>query len=485
MKINIRLTDQAPARISADLLAAIVFKKPSLFNEKPLQRFVRESRAGFAAERFKGEKIHALSGYHARHLLMVYGEAFGGLSAGERISAAVAACMAYTERQGYGSIAILLDTADEKQFERAYFGASLGAYNFDKYKAKKRNHEVTLAFQVDARVLSARGQLMTRLAVTAQCVNECRDLVNEPANIATTTAMATRARAVARASGLACTELTKPQLKKKGLNGHLFVGSGAASKPRMVILSYKPKKNASKHLCLVGKGIVFDSGGLCIKPAQGMWLMKGDMAGAAAVLSTLKAVALLKPAIAVTGILCLAENMPDGASGRPGDIFIAANGKSVHVENTDAEGRLVLSDGLYMAGKLGATHIVDAATLTGACMVALGEKVAGVMGTSDSLVNALLEASEKSGESLWKLPLYPEYKEMLKIHCADINNITGSRYGGAITGGLFLSEFAPEGIPWAHCDIAGPVFTEKRWKYYAEGATGFGVRLFLKLIELL
>jgi leucyl aminopeptidase len=253
----------------------------------------------------------------------------------------------------------------------------------------------------------------------------------------------------------------------------------------MVILQYKPKRKADKHLCLLGKGIVFDSGGICLKPAQDMWTMKADMSGAAACLYAMKALALRKPAFPVTAILCLAENLPDSRAARPGDIFRAANGKSVHVENTDAEGRLVLSDGLCMAGRLKATHIVDLATLTGACVIALGEKIAGLMGNNRGLIDKLMKASEITGENLWPLPLPEFYRENLDIYCADINNVGVNRNGGALNGGIFLKEFVPEGAAWAHLDIAGPAFFEKKWKYYAEGATGFGVRLLVELMKIL
>jgi leucyl aminopeptidase len=233
----------------------------------------------------------------------------------------------------------------------------------------------------------------------------------------------------------------------------------------------------------VGKGITFDSGGISLKPGDKMWEMKGDMAGAAAVLYAMRALGKIRPDVKVVGILCCAENMPDATAQRPGDIFVAKNGKSVMVDNTDAEGRLVLTDGLARAGEEGATHIVDIATLTGAVVRALGPSVAGVMGTDASLVKRVIRSGENHGEAFWELPLVEEYKDSLKTPYADLNNIAAGGLAGAITAGLFLREFVPSGAAWAHLDIAGPMFKEKEWKYYDAGAIGFGVKTLVDLCE--
>jgi leucyl aminopeptidase len=250
----------------------------------------------------------------------------------------------------------------------------------------------------------------------------------------------------------------------------------------MVILRHVPRTAGKETLVLVGKGITFDSGGISLKPGDKMWEMKGDMAGAAAVLLTMRALGKLRPELKVVGILCCAENFPDANAQRPGDIFTAKNGKSVMVDNTDAEGRLVLIDGFARAGEEGATHVVDIATLTGAVIRALGPSVAGVMGQTE-LVRRVIRSGENHGESYWELPLVEEYKDSLKTPYADVNNIASGGLAGAITAGLFLREFIPSGVAWAHLDIAGPMFKDKDWKYYEAGAIGFGVKTLVDLCE--
>jgi leucyl aminopeptidase len=250
----------------------------------------------------------------------------------------------------------------------------------------------------------------------------------------------------------------------------------------MVVLRHVPRRPSKETIALVGKGITFDSGGISLKPGDRMWEMKGDMAGAAAVLMTMRALGKIAPDVKVVGILCCAENMPDANAQRPGDIFTARNGKSVMVDNTDAEGRLVLTDGLYRAGEEEATHIVDVATLTGAVVRALGPSVAGVMGTDRELIARIIRSGTHHGEAFWELPLVEEYRDAMKTPYADINNIAGG-LAGALTAGLFLREFVPPGAAWAHLDIAGPVFRDKDWKYYEAGAVGFGLKTLVDLCE--
>jgi leucyl aminopeptidase len=313
-------------------------------------------------------------------------------------------------------------------------------------------------------------------------VNHCRDIVNEPGVAVYPEVFAQLARKVARQGKLGCTILNEKQLEKQGYRGLIEVGKGSVQPPRMIILRYKPARKSTHHLALVGKGITFDTGGISLKPSENMGAMKGDMAGGGAVLYAMAAIAKLKPSIQVTGIIAAAENFPGDRAMRPGDIFIAKNGKSIVVDNTDAEGRLVLTDALHRAGEEKATHIVDIATLTGSCARALGAAVAGIMGNHPGLIQAVIGAGRNHGEKYWELPLVEEYKDMLKTPYADINNI-GGKLAGAITAGLFLQEFVPEGTAWAHLDIAGPFMAEKNWKYYKEGATGFGLKTFVDLAE--
>jgi leucyl aminopeptidase len=322
-----------------------------------------------------------------------------------------------------------------------------------------------------------------RYAWVSENVNRCRDLINEPGEVVTPEALAERASEIAKEGELEIELLDPTGLKARGYNGLLHVGQGSAHPPRMVILRHVPPKPSRETLALVGKGITFDSGGISLKPGDRMWEMKGDMAGAAAVLLSMRALGRLRPGLKVVGILCCAENLPDANAQRPGDIFTAKNGKSIMVDNTDAEGRLVLTDGLSRAGEEGATHVVDVATLTGAVVRALGPSVAGILGTDAELVRRVIRSGENHGESFWELPLVDEYRESLKTPIADLNNIASGGLAGAITAGLFLKEFVPEKAAWAHLDIAGPMFRDREWKYYEAGAVGFGVKTLVDLCE--
>jgi leucyl aminopeptidase len=363
-------------------------------------------------------------------------------------------------------------------------GLVVGAYRFDKYRKPndKKKGAATATLEVRKKDHAAAKSALTRYRVVSNEVNRARDLVNEPGDRVVPKTLADTAKAIARSGKLEVTVVSGAQLEKMGYRGLIAVGKGSIYPPRLIVLRYRPAKKSKRHLALVGKGITFDTGGISIKPSEGMWSMKGDMAGGAAVLGAMAAIAALRPKVAVTGIVAAAENFPGPKSQRPGDIFVAKNGKSVMVDNTDAEGRLVLTDALARAGEEGATHIVDAATLTGSCVRALGTSVAAVMGNDKELVKAVIESGARHGEVFWELPLVEEYRESLKTPYADLNNI-GGKNAGAITAGLFLEEFVPEGAKWVHLDIAGPFIMEKKWKYFPEGATGFGVKTLVDLAE--
>ena len=357
-------------------------------------------------------------------------------------------------------------------------GAALGAYRFTRYlrdPGDPASPAVRIAVAEDA-LPEAResGERAVRLASE---VNRARDLINEPGEAVTPEALAREAHRIAAETGLEVQVWNEEALREQGYPGLLSVGQGSHRPPRLIVLRHRPKGPAEggAHLALIGKGITFDTGGISLKPPSGMWTMKGDMSGAAAVLRAMSAVAREEVPATVTGIVAAAENYPGPAATRPGDIFRARNGKSVMVDNTDAEGRLVLTDALARAGEEGATHLVDIATLTGAAVRALGTGVAGVLGNDPAWVRAVIAAGEPHGEVLWELPLVKEYREELRCDSADLKNIGGVN-AGTITAALFLEEFVPEGATWAHLDIAGPFLVEKPWKYYPKGATGFGVR---------
>jgi leucyl aminopeptidase len=383
-------------------------------------------------------------------------------------------------------VALLVNAQDDAPLVgKAVEGAVLGAYTFDKYKQEKDEFlkakaSLTLVVHPDHRADAEARK--ARYAWVSENINVARDLINEPGAVVTPAYLAERAAEFAKEVDLEVETLDPAALQARGYQGLLHVGAGSAHPPRMVILRHVPRKASAETLCLVGKGITFDTGGISLKPGDHMWEMKGDMAGAAAVLLTMRALGKLRPELKVVGILCCAENTPDANAQRPGDIFTAKNGKSIMVDNTDAEGRLVLTDGLARAGEEGATHIVDIATLTGAVVRALGPSVAGVMGDRD-LVRRIARSGENHGEAYWELPLVEEYKESLKTPYADLNNISAGGLAGAITAGLFLREFVPAGALWAHLDIAGPMFRDKDWKYYEAGALGFGIKTLVDLCE--
>src|SRR6185369_17893249 len=346
------------------------------------------------------------------------------------------------------SVSLLLNTDGALPFiGKAVEGALLGSYTFDRYKKEKSDLNKFQVNIIGLKSHDSRNQhYVSRYSLVSDVINEARNMVNEPGSVATPEYLAEAARDIAKASDLDVKIWDEKRLQKEGFNGLLQVGRGSAYPPRLIRLSYRAKK-AKGHLAFVGKGITFDTGGISIKPADKMYEMKGDMSGGAAVLYAMKAIGKLKPELDVTGIVTTAENSPDANAQLPGDIFYAKNGKSIMVDNTDAEGRLVLTDGLYLAGEEKATHILDIATLTGACVRALGLSIAGVMGNDPSLIQAVIHSGQNQGEGFWELPLPEEYKELLKTPYADLNNI-GGPVAGALTAGLFLQEFVPGDTAW-------------------------------------
>jgi leucyl aminopeptidase len=359
-------------------------------------------------------------------------------------------------------------------------GLALGHYEFNTLKSKAEPSSVDTVTLIGSGTALRRG-VDEGLAIAAG-VNLARDLVNEPGGSLTPVAFARRATSVAKAKKLTIKVMDAAAIKRAKMGGLLGVNRGSSQQPRFVQLTYNPP-GAKKHLTLVGKGITFDSGGLSIKTGQGMTTMKCDMAGAAAVLGAMSVLPDVAPKVKVTGLIPLTDNMLGGDATRPGDVLEIRNGKTVEVLNTDAEGRLILADALSLASEAKPDAIVDLATLTGACMVALGPRYAGAMGTDDDLVEAVIESSRRTGERVWQLPLASEYRAMLDSTVADVKNI-GGPHGGAITAALFLNEFVAEGTPWVHLDIAGPAFIDNApWDEHPKGGTGFGVRLLVDLVQ--
>ena len=353
-------------------------------------------------------------------------------------------------------------------------GAVLGSYRFDKYM--KRDGDDRFSPVQSVMVQDGDEQALRQGEIFAECQVYARDLANEPGNVINPVTLSCRAAALAEEVGLECEVWDEKRIVEEKMGAFYAVGQGSANPPRFIRLTWTPGGKPEGHTVLIGKGITFDSGGLDIKPADYMVTMKGDKSGACAVLGAIRAAALLKLPRKVTAIIAAAENMPGGAAYRPDDILTARNGKTIEINNTDAEGRLTLADALAFASELKPDCIVDIATLTGACAVALGSTTAGLFSCDDELAGRLLAASRSSGEMLWRLPMNdPNLRKQIKSQVADIVNC-GSRYGGAITAAMFLEEFVEKGIPWAHIDIAAADFIKEPYSYYVKGASGFGMR---------
>ncbi|MCD8377619.1 MAG: leucyl aminopeptidase [Candidatus Gastranaerophilales bacterium] len=352
--------------------------------------------------------------------------------------------------------------------EQLVYGANIADYTFDKYKTKKDKKIETLYISGDLFAVEKAEKIAKAMKFT-------RDIANEPAQYATPQKLAE----LAESFGLETKVYDREDCEKMGMGAYLAVSRGSSRPPKFIHMKYSTP-NPKKRIAIIGKGICFDSGGLDIKPASSMLTMKDDMSGAACVLGIMSVIKDFNPEIEVNGIIAACENMPGCSAYKPGDILTAKNGKTIEVDNTDAEGRLTLADALCYADELGVDEIIDLATLTGACMVALGTVAAGIMGNNDTLVKELIRTAEKCGERYWELPMYEEYKESLKSEFADMQN-TGSRWGGASTAGLFLKEFV-KNAKWAHIDIAGVAYLDKPQNEFIKGATGAGVRALLNYI---
>ncbi len=410
-----------------------------------------------------------------------------GKPAAADLKKAVAASVRRAAGAGRTSIAISVDgvLCDELGAQNVGTAiaeaAILGSYRFLVHKGEKERAKHTPVSEVQ--VLTPAGRLNSvavgceRGRLVGEATVFARDLVNESPSVTTPAYLADVARDFAKAKkSISCEILGPAEMKKLGMHALLAIARGSGEEPRFIKLSYHG--GGRKTVCLVGKGITFDTGGLSLKSSSSMETMKLDMAGAAAILGLFRVIADLKVKVNVVGLICATENMPGSRAVKPGDVVRAMSGKTIEILNTDAEGRVVLADGLsYAVQKVKPDVIVDLATLTGACMVALGEDMAGLFANDRPLGQQLLKSAEATGEALWELPLFRGYKRQIKSEVADVKNISGSRYGGAINGALFLSEFVPEQIPWAHLDIAGPAFAEKENSLSPVGGTGFGVSL--------
>ena len=382
-------------------------------------------------------------------------------------------------------------------------GVELGLYEFKKYVAKNgkdKNKALSLSdvsvylngLKVSARSFASVADVFRNGfdfgQNTSSAVNFSRDIINEPGNVVTPEYLANIAKEIARHKNIGCEIFDEKEICKRGMHAFYGVGQGSKNPPRFIHLTYKPqnkpKGGERKKTATIGKGLTFDSVGFPLTPADFMVNMKSDKSGACAVLGIMKHISEFNIDAEVHGIIAACENMPDGGAQRPDDIVKTLSGKTVEIENTDAEGRLTLADALAFASKLGVDEIIDLATLTGACVVALGEYTSGVMGNDKGLIEGIIAASRVSGERMWELPFDENMREKLSSPIADLKNV-GNRYGGAITAGMFLEEFVPDKIKWCHIDIAGPSFTKTGFTYNPKGATGAGARTLLYYLNIL
>jgi leucyl aminopeptidase len=361
-------------------------------------------------------------------------------------------------------------------------GILLGSYTIQSYKQSEIRNDHPLQrieFVVDQNADQPQlERSITKAIVFSDATNYARDLTNMPSNMLTPSALAGEARNLADMNGLLCHVLSDQEIVSLGMGGLTAVGQGSLHPPHMIVMHYRGSEQSDVIYGLVGKGITFDTGGISLKKADGMEEMISDMGGAAVVLGVMQALGRLKPALNVVAVIPVAENMPSGSAYKPGDIISSMSGRTIEVLNTDAEGRIVLADAITYARQLGATKLIDVATLTGAVLIALGDVATAAITNNEAFLGQLMKAAEQSGERLWQLPVYPEYKEMLKSSVADLKNSTSTRWAGAITAGLFIGTFADD-VPWVHLDTGGTAWLSKARGMDPQGATGAMVRTLL------
>jgi leucyl aminopeptidase len=489
----VRLLAGSPAQVDVDLLFVPLFEgEPIADSLTGLDGATSgEVTRAVTSGELKGRPYDffvtpVISGWKARRVALVGAGKAGDFTLDRLRKVAAAAAMtarqkrvdrvAFLERGGLDGPGAVQAIAD---------GLTLSAFSADQYKSGERlgppPGEFTVVVPPD-RGTSIREleAAVERGCVLAESCNIAKALSNEPSNVLTPREFADRAARIGRDAGLAVEILDEHQIARLNMGLLLGVARGSAEPPRVIVLKHDPSGAPSAPvLGLVGKGITFDTGGISIKPADGMERMKDDMAGGAAVICAMRAISLLGTPIKVVGVVPATENMPGGKAVKPGDVLRGANGKTVEVINTDAEGRLVLGDGLWYAQQLGATHLVDVATLTGACAVALGRAASGLFGTPDAWVQFVRETADRAGDRCWPMPLFEEYAEQLKSEIADMMN-SGGRPAGACTAAMFLKEFTG-GLPWAHFDVAGTAWADESKPYQPKGATGIAVRALAEL----
>ena len=432
---------------------------------------------------FETNLLHKPAGLKAKRLLLIGGGSAKKFSAYELRRIAGTAVRTLKSR-GIRSFSFVAPTGiPAGEATRAIVeGAHVGNFDPDYYRSDRKDQKIDELTVVTGGDQAALEKAAAEATIVGESQNFTRDLVNEPSNRMTPTILAERAKKMCAEVGLKCEVYGADKIKEMKMGAFWSVAQGSDEPPALIVMTYEPAGVPEKPvLGLVGKGITFDTGGISIKPADGMEKMKYDMAGGATMIGAMRAIALLKPQVKVIGIVCATEKMPSGHAQKPGDVQIAMSGKSIEIINTDAEGRLVLADGLYYARQLGCTHLVDAATLTGAVVVALGYANAGVFANDDAMYDRFHNANSRTGEKMWRMPLDDEYKEQIRSSIADMMN-TGGRWGGAITAAMFLKEFA-EDTPWIHLDIAGTAWMEDQKPWIAKGPSGIALRSLVEFVK--
>ena len=482
----VRLTaEKTAAEVEGDAVVVLVWEEPLPPElEKPLSALYNSGE--ITGKLLEFTLLHGVDGYKARRVLIAGagkpGETFDPLSLRKIAGAAVR----FLKPKGIQSIAFALPHRGETpdHIAAAAEGAMLGTWEPDYLKTDKEGRQspsVTSIAIATSNPDTSLEAALEKARIIAEAANLSRDIAVEPPNLLTPLTMADRARKMAESSGLSFEVLDRDRMRQLGMGALLGVAQGSAEPPAMIIMQYKPENAiSSAHLGLVGKGVTFDTGGISIKPSEGMEKMKYDMAGGAAVIGAMQAIAVLKPPVTVTGIVPAVENMPGSRAQRPGDIVTSLSGKTIEILNTDAEGRLILADAITYAKQLGCTHLVDTATLTGAIVVALGHASSGVFANNDELLERWMTAAKQAGEKMWHMPLDDEYRDQLKTVYADIQNI-GGRWGGACSAAMFLKEFAGD-TPWVHVDVAGTAWLDDAKPFLAKGPTGIPVGSFVNLV---
>jgi leucyl aminopeptidase len=489
MSMELKLVRSSIPELDVDAVVVLEWEgSPRPEYAKPLAAF-------YSSGEIKGKLLeltllHGLEGYKARRVLIA--------GAGKRekfdvtaLRQLAGAAVRLLKGKGVATLAFALDShindgeSSPEQIAAVAEGAILGDWEPDFLKTDKKEKNEPISSIVIALgsqdPTPALEMALEKGRIIAEATNLSRDIAVEPPNLLTPLSLAERAREVAEGCGLSFDVLDQDRMRQLGMGALLGVAQGSDAPPALIVLRYTPESGASSdHLGLVGKGVTFDTGGISIKPSEGMDKMKYDMAAGAAVIGAMQAIARLKPPVTVTGIVPAVENMPGSRAQRPGDIVTSLSGKTIEILNTDAEGRLILADAITYAKQLGCTHLVDAATLTGAIAIALGHTLSGVFSNNDDLLAQWMTASKEAGEKMWHMPLDDEYREQLNSVYADIQNL-GTRWGGACTAAMFIKEFAGD-TPWVHVDTAGTAWIDDAKPFLAKGPTGIPLGSFVNLV---